>query len=49
MNILQKNKINFKLFNFEKDILNYYKKANLVITRSGSSVLAELINCQIPL
>ena len=44
----KKNKINFKLFNFEKDILNYYKKANLVITRSGSSVLAELIHCQIP-
>ena len=44
----KKNKINFKLFNFEKDILNYYKKANLVITRSGSSVIAELINCQIP-
>ena len=44
----KKNKINFKLFNFEKDILNYYKKVNLVITRSGSSVIAELINCQIP-
>ncbi len=44
----KKNEINFKLFNFEKDIHNYYKKANLVITRSGSSVIAELINCQLP-
>ncbi len=44
----KKNQISFKLFNFEKDILNYYKKANVVITRSGSSVIAELINCQIP-
>ncbi len=44
----KKSQINFKLFNFEKDILNYYKKVNLVITRSGSSVIAELINCQIP-
>ena len=44
----KKNKFNFKLFNFDKNILNYYKKANLVITRSGSSVLAELIHCQIP-
>ena len=26
----------------------YYKKINLVITRSGSSVLAELLNCKIP-
>ena len=44
----KKSQINFKIFNFEKDILNYYKKVNLVITRSGSSVIAELINCQIP-
>ena len=44
----KKNQINFKLFNFEKDMLFYYKKANLVITRSGSSVIAELINCQLP-
>ena len=44
----KKNQINFKLFNFEKDMLFYYKKANLVITRSGSSVIAELINCLLP-
>ncbi len=42
------NRILYKLFNFEKNILKYYKKAHLVITRSGSSVTAELINCNIP-
>jgi len=28
--------------------MNYYSKANLVITRSGASVLGELINVKIP-
>ena len=39
---------NFELFNFTDDILKYFLKAELVITRSGSSVTAELINCNIP-
>lgn len=41
-------KFDFELFNFTKNILEYYSKVNLVITRAGSSVLAELINCKIP-
>ena len=37
-----------EVFNFTNDISNFYSKANLVITRSGASVLAELININIP-
>jgi UDP-N-acetylglucosamine--N-acetylmuramyl-(pentapeptide) pyrophosphoryl-undecaprenol N-acetylglucosamine transferase len=40
--------IEFELFNFTNHILNYYSKADLAITRSGSSVIAELLNCKIP-
>ena len=40
--------INFEIFNFSKNILDYFSKTNLVITRSGSSMLAELINAKIP-
>jgi UDP-N-acetylglucosamine--N-acetylmuramyl-(pentapeptide) pyrophosphoryl-undecaprenol N-acetylglucosamine transferase len=38
----------FELFNFTNNISEYYSKTELVITRSGSSVTAELINCNIP-
>jgi UDP-N-acetylglucosamine--N-acetylmuramyl-(pentapeptide) pyrophosphoryl-undecaprenol N-acetylglucosamine transferase len=41
-------KIDYKLFNFSHNILEYFSKAELVITRSGSSITAELINCKIP-
>ena len=41
--------MNFKLFNFTHNILNYFSKADLVITRSGASMLAELLNCNIPI
>ena len=41
-------KINYELFNFTNKILEYFSKVDLVITRSGSSVTAELINCKIP-
>jgi UDP-N-acetylglucosamine--N-acetylmuramyl-(pentapeptide) pyrophosphoryl-undecaprenol N-acetylglucosamine transferase len=41
-------KIDYELFNFTNNILKYFSRANLVITRSGSSVTAELINCKIP-
>jgi len=40
--------IDYELFNFTNNILEYFSKADLVITRSGSSVTAELINCRIP-
>ena len=44
----KKAKINFEIFNFTVKIIDYYSKANLVITRSGASVLGELINIKIP-
>ena len=37
-----------EIFDFTDKILNYYSKSNLVITRSGASVLGELINVNIP-
>tara|TARA_B100001559_G_scaffold281464_1_gene255041 strand:- start:42 stop:1136 length:1095 start_codon:yes stop_codon:yes gene_type:complete len=44
----KKNGINFEIFNFTDKIIDYYLKANLVITRSGASVLGELVNLNIP-
>ena len=29
--------------------MNYFSKTDLVITRSGSSMLAELLNCKLPI
>ena len=40
--------INFEIFNFSDKISDYYLKTNLVITRSGASVLGELINIKTP-
>jgi len=40
--------LDFELFNFTNNISEYFSKSELVITRSGSSVTAELINCNIP-
>ena len=40
--------IDFEVFNFTNNILDYFSKINLAITRSGSSMLAELINARIP-
>ena len=40
--------IDFEVFNFTNNILDYFSKVNLAITRSGSSMLAELINACIP-
>ena len=45
----ENNKIDYELFSFTFDILKYYDKTNLVITRSGSSALAEFLNCKIPI
>ena len=47
-NFYKKEKIDYKIFNFTNEIIDYYSKANLVITRSGASVLGELINIKIP-
>lgn len=44
----KKAKIDFELFNFTDKIINYYSKVNMAITRSGASVLGELVNFKIP-
>ena len=46
--LYKKAEIDHEIFNFTDNILEYYSKANLVITRSGASVLGELINLKIP-
>ena len=46
--LYSKSNIDYNLFNFTDKIIDYYSKSNLVITRSGASVLAELINAKIP-
>ncbi len=42
------NNIECELFNFSNKIINYFSKVNLAITRSGSSILAELTNVNVP-
>ena len=44
----QNYKVDYEIFNFTDKIIKYYSKSNLVITRSGASVLGELINFKIP-
>ena len=41
-------KIDFEIFNFSHNLLDYFYRVNLAITRSGASMLAELINAKIP-
>ena len=40
--------IDCEIFNFNLNLLSYFDKIDLAITRSGSSMLAELLNCCIP-
>ena len=44
----KKSKIYHETFNFTDNIIEYYLKSNLVITRSGASVLGELVNINSP-
>ena len=44
----KKSQLDHEIFNFTDKIINYYSKSNLVITRSGASVLGELVNIKIP-
>ena len=46
--IYKKQNIKYELFSFSKDMVEYYKKTDLAITRSGASSLAELTNLRIP-
>ena len=47
-NFYRINDLDHEIFDFTDKISEYYSKANLVITRSGASVLGELINVKIP-
>ena len=47
-NIYKNLNINFQLFSFTKDLSEFYKKSDLVITRCGASSIAELVNLKIP-
>ena len=47
-NFYKRAEIDCEVFNFSNRIIDYYSKANLVITRSGASALGELINVKIP-
>ena len=40
--------LDFKLFSFSDSLFEYYQKADLAITRSGASSIAELLNLRIP-
>ena len=44
----EKNNIEYEIFNFSSDILKYLLKADVAISRSGSSMSAELINMRVP-
>ena len=44
----KKNSIEFETFNFSNNLINYFSKVNFAITRSGSSMLAELSNSKVP-
>ena len=46
--LYQNANLDYKIFNFSNNLLKYYSKTDLAITRAGSSVLAELINCNVP-
>jgi UDP-N-acetylglucosamine--N-acetylmuramyl-(pentapeptide) pyrophosphoryl-undecaprenol N-acetylglucosamine transferase len=41
--------VEYEIFNFSHNISKYFVKADIAITRSGSSMLAELLNCKIPI
>jgi len=44
----EKNSINYKIFNFEQNILKIANNINLCITRAGASTLSELVFLNIP-
>ena len=47
-NFYKNNNINFEIFNFSDDLTKYFLQSDLAITRSGSSMLAELTNANVP-
>ena len=47
-NFYLENKIENELFNFNEDVSNFMKRANMCISRAGASTLSELIFLNIP-
>ena len=47
--IYKENNIDHEIFNFTNNIIDYYDKTNFVISRAGSSSIAELLNCNKPM
>ena len=47
-NFYKLNNIDYELFNFSNNILKYFYKIDFAITRSGSSMISELLNCSVP-
>ena len=47
--VYEHNKIEYSIFNYTHDMDSLYKQTNLAVTRAGSSALAELLNCRIPI
>ena len=48
ISIYKSAKIKHETFNFSENLIEYFSKVNLAITRSGSSVQAELVNVNMP-
>ena len=48
-NMYKENNIEFEIFNFTHNLKKYFSKVDFTITRAGSSMLAELLNCRIPI
>ena len=48
INFYQAINIEHEIFNFSDDISKYFSKVDLAITRSGSSMIAELVNVKLP-
>ena len=46
--VYEKINLDFETFNFSTNLTEYFSKVDLAITRSGSSMLAELTNANIP-
>ena len=40
--------IDFETFHFSNELQSYFLKTDFAITRAGSSILAELTNCNLP-
>ena len=41
-------KLEYEIFNFNLNLFEYFSKIDFAITRSGSSMIAELVNCNVP-